>query len=378
MLFLSPIFRKIMKVSLEAFHYFNNNMNYLLAGILTIVMTVSSLNTNAQQLTFTTEQQLEQRYNNEIKSFWQQGKFSQFSGMEQVSIHYAQFISPQNQQCLVLVPGRSEGYLKYQELAYDLTNAGFNLFIIDHRGQGISQRMQSDPHKGYVALFDHYSDDLHYFVENIVKTQCPEQSIYLLAHSMGGAISARYMQRYETPIKAAVLASPMIAINGGGIPTWLAEFIINSGDKLSKWFSQDSWYFLGQGGYESTPFADNKLMQSRLRYQLFTNLYESTPKLQLGGVTYRWLQEAVKVNKDLFTDIDNLKTPTLVLQAGSDTVVDNSAQDAFCQALHATYEHSCPDGKPLVIEGARHEIFFELDNYRNQGLNETLNWFSRH
>ncbi len=374
MLVFSTKLRNIM----QAFHNINNNMKDLLAGLLAISMTLISVTASAMSSpwSITSEQELTTRYEREIKSFWQTGQFSQFSGVDDINIRYAQFVSPDRDKCLVLVPGRSEGYLKYQELAFDLTNAGYNLFIIDHRGQGLSGRMQADQHKGYVAMFDHYSDDLHYFVSNIVQTQC-QQDIYLLAHSMGGAISARYMQRYQTPIKAAVLASPMIAINSGGIPNWLGEFIISGGDTLSKWLSNDSWYFLGQDGYSSRPFADNALMQSSVRYEIFTNLYQSTPELQLGGVTFRWLDEAVKANKDIFADINKLTTPTLVLQAGSDTVVDNGAQDDFCRALHAAHPQSCPNGKPEVIAGARHEIFFELDEYRVDGIVKTLNWFEQ-
>lgn len=374
MLFFSTKLRNIN----VTFQNINNNMKDLLAGLLTITMTLISVEAAAMRSpwSITSEQELSQRYEKEIKSFWQTGQFSQFSGVDAVNIRYAQFVSPNRNKCLVLVPGRSEGYLKYQELAFDLTNAGYNLFIIDHRGQGLSGRMQEDLHKGYVATFDHYSDDLHYFVSNVVQTQC-QQDIYLLAHSMGGAISARYMQRYQTPIKAAVLASPMIAINSGGIPNWLGELIISSGDTLAKWLSDDSWYFLGQNGYSNKPFDNNPLMQSRIRYEIFTNLYQSTPELQLGGVTFRWLNEAIKVNKDIFADIGKLTTPTLVLQAGSDTVVDNRAQNDFCRALHTVHPQSCPDGKPEVIAGARHEIFFELDEYRIDGIVKTLNWFEQ-
>jgi len=346
----------------------------LLIGIIfTVITTLTAL---AQKMGISTESGLMERYQTEIKSFWQTGHFSSFSGIDGVEIHFAQFTSQTRDKCLLLVPGRSEGYLKYQELAFDLTNLGFNLFIIDHRGQGLSERMLTDSHKGFVEHFDHYSDDLNVFVENIVQPQCGE-NIYLLAHSMGGAISIRYLQRYITPIKAAVLSSPMIAINRGGLPLWLAESVITLGNSTSNLISDESWYFFGQGQYENKAFNDNPLMQSEIRYQLFTELYEKHPKLQLGGVTFRWLKEALRVRDDLFIDIDKLTTPTLVIQAGDDSVVDNLAQNHFCQQLHQRYHYSCPTGKPLVIKNAKHEIFFEQDKYRLQGLEHALDWFNR-
>lgn len=346
----------------------------LLFRLFLLFMTKSTI---ASTLPISLEAGLTERYKNEINTFWQQGNFNSFEGVDAIDIRYAEFVSPHRDKCIVIVSGRSEGYLKYKELSYDLANQGYNLFLIDHRGQGLSGKMLSNRHKGFVASFDHYSDDLHTFVETIVKPQC-QQDIFLLAHSMGGAISARYMQRYQTPITAAVLASPMIAINSGGIPQWLAKLIISTGDSLSKLISDEAWYFLGQGDYKTIAFEQNKLMQSGTRYQIFTDLYQQESKLQLGGVTYHWLQEALNANKALFNDISKLETPVTIIQAGADTVVDNQAQHDFCQALHQQHTHSCPSGKPIVIDNALHEIFFESDQYRLQGIEATLNWFNRH
>ncbi|WP_448212658.1 alpha/beta fold hydrolase [Colwellia sp. MEBiC06753] len=350
-------------------------MNILPIGIFLIAMSTTAV--FATSTPYTSETELPQRYSNEIKQHWQTGHFSSFKGVDQVDIHYAQFQSPAANQCIVLVPGRSEGYLKYQELAYDIAQQGFDLFIIDHRGQGLSGRMLNNKFKGYVELFDDYSTDLHQFIDTIVRPACHNE-LYLLAHSMGGAISARYLQRFISPVKAAVLSSPMIAINSGGLPLWLSKLVINTGDTLSQLLANQPWYFVGQDDYKTKAFEDNQLSHSIIRYQIFTKLYQATPELQLGGVTFHWLKEALKANEDIFDDIDKLKTPTLVLQAGSDTVVDNSAQDQFCQQLHQNFSYSCPGGKPIVIKGARHEILFEIDSYRQQGLDQILAWFTQH
>ncbi|WP_254555300.1 alpha/beta fold hydrolase, partial [Salmonella enterica] len=58
---------------------------------------------------------------------------------------------------IVICPGRIESYVKYDELAYDLFHLGFDIFIIDPRGQGRSGRMLSDPHRGPV---DHFHDSV--------------------------------------------------------------------------------------------------------------------------------------------------------------------------------------------------------------------------
>ena len=308
--------------------------------------------------------------------FWETGTFSSFGGKDNVRINYASFTSPAHAQCIILVPGRSEGYLKYKELSEEFFNQGYDIHIIDHRGQGISQRMTSNPHKGYVKNFDDYSEDLHQFVKLVSQNSC--QTTFLLAHSMGGAIAARYLQQYDTPITAAVFASPMIAINSGGLPTWLAQGIISTGITLNKLFSHEPWYFLGQGDYQPTPFSENVLTHSAERYKTFADLYQQTPEIQLGGVTFHWLGEAVKANKDIFADIEKLTTPTIVLQSGSDKIVDNLAQTDFCRALHHAHPHSCPTGDVISINAAHHELFFEEDKYRAAAIKQVLTWFSQH
>ena len=343
---------------------------------------------------FTTENQLNSRLNNEIKALWQQGVFDHFSGVKNTRINYVSFVkkfpskndlmhnSEEKRECLVIVPGRSEGYLKYKELSYDLYQLGFDIFIIDHRGQGISERLLPNGHKGYVESFEDYSEDLNTFINNIVIPQCNYKP-YLLAHSMGGLISSRYLQKYPTTIKAAVLSSPMIAINSGGLPTWLAKALIYSTEQLNQWFSDEPWYFLGQGdvkvdAYHKKSFANNPLMQSELRYQNFAKTYQSTPEIQLGGVTVHWLEQALIAEKIVFENLQSLRTPTLVLQAAADSIVDNDAQNEFCNQLHQLHPSSCPDGKPIVINNARHELFFESDRYRDQALKHMLNWFKKY
>ncbi len=330
---------------------------------------------HGQSLTVDSELMAAQKV--QIAEHWQNGEFSSFTGKDNVRINYASFTNDSHRKSIILVPGRTEGYLKYKELNFELFNQGYDIHIIDHRGQGISGRMTQEPHKGYVKHFDDYTEDLQQFVT--IVSQKPNQKKYLLAHSMGGAIAARYLQRYQDHnISAAMLASPMIAVNSGGIPLWLAQGLINSGDALNNLVSDEPWYFLGQGNYAATAFEQNQLTHSQIRYQIFSELYQQTPELQLGGVTFHWLRQAIKANHDIFADIDKLTTPTMVLQAGADTVVDNSAQDSFCQALHQTYSYSCSNGKPIRIEGAYHELFFELDQYRTPAIEHVLEWFDSH
>ena len=330
----------------------------------------------------TSEQTLEQSFNKEIAEFWQTGHFDSFPGKDEVRINYAYFIHKQECPDLVIVQGRSEGYLKYKELAFDLFHQGYNIFLIDHRGQGISQRMLDNPKKGYVKRFDDYSEDLHRFITEVVNKAGTAQNSsvkpFVLAHSMGSAITVRLLQLYPDCIQAAVLASPMIGINTGLIPHWLATVLVGTGLRLNNCLGGQPWYFLGQGDHQFGAFAVNPLTHSKLRYQLLRDAYQQYPDMKLGGVTTHWLHQAFETNKKMFQQLANLSVPILVLQSGKDIIVDNSEQNRFCRELNKLKPFSCPDGKAITLDGAKHELFFESDKYRTPAITHALNWFNRH
>ncbi len=353
-----------------------------------IIFALVGFMTKANDNRFTTESQLASRYEGEIADFWLKGEFAHFSGVKDTRINYAAFLHKESNEdlahnkCLVISSGRSEGYLKYKELSFDLYNLGFNVFLLDHRGQGLSERALENPHKGYVENFQYYVDDLAIFIKGIVNSHCTfdgkTHKPYLLAHSMGGAIAARYLQDHPDSIQAAVLSSPMLGFNGGAIPDGIAKLLIKATAKINHWFDDTPWYFIGHKDYAHSEFANNLLMHSQLRYQQFSELYRETPEIQLGGITINWLTESIAALETIFAKVSKITTPTLVMQSGNDSIVNNQAQNDFCQQLHALQPQSCPNGKPLVIADAYHELFFESDIYRNQALTAVVNWLELH
>lgn len=326
---------------------------------------------------FSSEQQLTENLATVIADFWQTGHFSHFKGVDQVRINYVYFINAAHSKKIIIVPGRCESYLKYQELSYDLFLQGYNVFIIDHRGQGLSQRLQKNLHKGYVTHFQDYVTDLKYFIEEI-SVKVDKTTTFILAHSMGAAIATRYLQEKTISINAALLASPMFGFNTGSLPKYFTQKLIQIANFINKKVSEHAWYFFGQKNYHTITFEKNHLTHSKQRYSAFANLYQTTPDLQLGGVTLQWLIEGIEAQKAILDNLEQITTPLLVLQAKEDTVINNQAQHIFCQQLNNIKPQYCTSTEPVIIEGAYHELFFETDTIRNQAINHCLAWFSLH
>jgi lysophospholipase len=311
---------------------------------------------------------------NELDHFWESGGFRFFKGKDELSIHYAHFDNGANSSVIVISPGRCESYLKYRENIFDLYQSGYSIFILDHRGQGLSERLLSNSYKGYVNNFDDYANDLHYFITTIVIPYSGGRLPFLLAHSMGCAISLRMFQLYPNVINKAALLSPMISIKTGVLPNLLAIYIITLAEKVNQLLSRRPWYFLAQTDYRAKPFKNNKLTHCEKRYEHFIKTYNNNHKVQLGGVTIHWLYEALNTEHKIFSDLNKVNTPLCIFQAGNDSIVENKKQNEFCKQLHNISPQLTTE-TPIVIQGALHELLFEIDDIRSETLTKVIHFF---
>ncbi|MDP5214375.1 alpha/beta fold hydrolase [Pseudoalteromonas tunicata] len=296
----------------------------------------------------------------EINLFWQQQVVQDKLLLSDHTLHYAYVIPAQAIQAVVISSGRIESLLKYQELIWELAQNNYAVFIIDHRGQGLSSRDLVNPHKGYIADFKNYTDDFSLFNQQIVDSLWHGKK-YLLAHSMGSAIATLYLDHYPHRFSKVALCGPMFGIDLGKAPAWLAKGLTQTFNRLGA----GKRYFIDQGDYLAKPFSENELTTSALRYQLFRQTYQANPVVQLGGVTVAWLNAAF-IAMEKLSKI-NLTLPTLVLQAGADSIVDNSAQNAWLSHnKHAQLK---------CFEQAKHELLSEQDKIRTPVMTAIYEFF---
>jgi len=304
-----------------------------------------------------------------LLDFWQQREEDEFVGVDNVPIRYVRFTSAQHDKVILFSPGRIESYVKYPELIYDLFHCGYDVIVIDHRGQGRSGRLLQDPHRGYVASFDDYVDDLETLYLKEVATRHYRHR-YALAHSMGGAILALMLARKTVAFDAAALVAPMLGVPLP-LPPWLSQRILDWVEKSPKFRKS---YAVGTGKWRPRPFSLNHVTHSRERYRRNLRFYADDPGLRVGGPTYHWVRESVLAGQSILRKASGISTPLLLLQAGEESVVDNNAQALFCQEMIAA-DQPC---ESRMIAGARHEILFEQDRMRAEALEAITTFFSRH
>lgn len=315
------------------------------------------------------ETELPQLTVQQITPFWQQQVIKgTLKAKDGLPLAYAYVAPPQAKATILLVQGRTEAYLKYQEVMFDWVNQGYAVFTLDHRGQGLSGRMLPDPEKGHVDHFSQYAEDQAAFLTEIVR---PNQRgpLLLYAHSMGGAVAVQLLASQPDSFQAAVLSSPMMAPNatvlfgerdGCGLSTLLG------------WTCTDCYAGFADQPYNDQAFSENILTRSEIRYQQFRAVFRQTPQARLGGPTWQWLAEACDVASEMPSLATQLKTPVLMLQAGDEQAVSNDAQQQFCQQLGGlcTELHAYP--------GALHELLFERDAIRNDVFQRVDAFYTAH
>jgi lysophospholipase len=317
------------------------------------------------------------RFANEVQPLWDQRlKRDHFSGVGGLKLAYASIALPQERGAVVIVNGRTESFLKYQEVVADLVRQGYSVYTYDHRGQGFSERLlPEEPQKGHVRRFDDYVDDLQTFVDTVVK-RTPHTRLFALAHSMGGAIVTRHLERFPGTFAAAALSSPMHQPNAK---------IIFSADSSCAWFKLSGWAFSSAwAGFVARPYAhkaydsaSNIYTHSPQRWERVLQGEAEHPEVKLGGPTRGWADEACTASDDMIDEARLVTTPVLVLQAGDDAAVTREGQDRFCAALDQAGQNRCETGKPVRFEGARHELLIESDAFRVPAMNAILDFFAR-
>ena len=316
------------------------------------------------QFVLCSEDNLISKYVNIIQPFWLDNvHHGMFKGVGGIDIAYAYVLHPQALGSVVISSGRIESLIKYKEVVYDLYKNRYSEFIHDHRGQGLSGRMLTNPQIGYVENFAEYVTDFKMFIDKVV-TQKTLHKPNLLCHSMGGAIGCLTILHFPKLFKKVVFSAPMFGIRPA-LPNWFANLLINLHGTVNK----HTDYFFGQKDYDIALFAVNELTHSESRYQIFRQEYQATPELQLGGVSGHWLRMATHAMHEIEQNVHRFPVSALVIQAGADQIVDNKRQSrVVARMAHAELK---------VIQGSKHELLQEQDKFRVPCLNAILEFFSK-
>jgi lysophospholipase len=305
------------------------------------------------------EENYREEYARTVLPFLQSGERMGFRGADGTILAGVAFHHPQARGAVVIVSGRTESWFQYGEIFYDLYQMGYSSFSYDHRGQGFSPRLGTqNPQIGHVEDFADYALDLDRFVKEVVTPRTsPTEKLFLLGHSMGGAVAADYLANFTSPFASAALSAPMLQINTDPYPEPVASAITGGAILVG----QGAEYALGKTDRDpDAPFETNEVTGSEARYWMMMEAVRLYPEIALGGPSSRWVCESIAATHRIRAEMKRIEIPMLVFQAGHDTIVKPNGQDAGCRrAKNCTRLH---------IAEAKHDLLMESDPIRNRVL----------
>lgn len=242
--------------------------------------------------------------------------------------------------------GAGEHCGRYDELAQMLKRLDMLVFAHDHVGHG-----QSEGERMVVSDFQVFVRDLLQHV-NTVQKDYPEIPVFLLGHSMGGAISILAAAERQTHFSGMILISPLILANPESASTLkvLAAKLLN--------FVLPN---ISLGRIDSSVLSRNKTEVDR---------YNSDPLICHAGVKVCFGIQLLNAVSRVERAMPRLTLPILLLQGSADRLCDS-------KGAYLLMESSPSQDKTLkMYEGAYHVLHKELPEVTNSVLYEINTWVS--
>jgi lysophospholipase len=272
---------------------------------------------------------------------------------------------------IVLAPGRREFIeKKYFELGPELLARGYRLIFFEWRGQGLSTRYLVDDkrQRDHAADFVHHIEDFQRFHTAII---APNQigKLILHGHSMGSHLLLLWLSgQAKVAVAGAFLTAPMVALAGP---------LAHASSNLISWGACKFGYGSDYGpmqydyGNEDRAFAGNPLTHDPDRFTILDKYFSAYPDMTVGGVTWDWLQAAIKSMYSLQRRslLDNIRVPVLSLVGNEDQV---TSPDAIVR-----YLNMIPKAETIILPGARHDVMNEISTVRDEAWRQIDGFLKR-
>jgi lysophospholipase len=242
---------------------------------------------------------------------------------------------------VALVHGYGEHLGRHSEVTKALSDAGYAVHLLDVRGHG-----QSGGKRAYCDKFDDYLSDLELFLARIHE-QAAGAPVFLLGHSHGALIAARYLLDKPEAVKGAILSSPYFRLKlpVSPIKVWLGRAVAS--------------------------FLPSLPMKNELKPEQFThdvsiqNATKADP-LFLQFATPRWFLESTAAQEVVLRRATEFVSPFLMIFGGADPVADPSAGKQFFE------QATSKDKQFKQYDGLLHELFHEPE--RDLIFRDVLGW----
>ncbi len=260
-------------------------------------------------------------------------------------LHQQTWLGDAPKAAIVLVHGLGEHSARYEHVAERFTATGYDIHTYDLRGHG-----RSEGERTYIEDIKEHTGDLDRFV-TAVRSRTANLPLFLLGHSMGGAISARFLIDGDRGLRGAILSAP--AVRRAGILGKPLEAIFM--------FFAQRWPHFHAPAIKGERVTRDPDMASR---------YDADPLVDHAGVTIGTFAAIVRGTREIDARSNEILLPVLLAHGTKDKLVKHIASERLHERVGSQ------DKTLKIYEGLYHEILNEPE--REQVMQDMLDWLDAH
>ncbi|MCF7801916.1 MAG: lysophospholipase [Candidatus Marinimicrobia bacterium] len=245
---------------------------------------------------------------------------------------------------VIIVHGIAEHSGRYAHVAECLCQNRIAVETFDLRGHG-----QSEGERIYIDRFSQFLNDLEHFILE-VRRRYPSGPLYLLGHSMGGAIVTDFiLERHVVDLSGILLSSPAVKV-GRDVP----GIVVALSSVISLLLPHQSTVTLDSAGISRDPVVVQK--------------YDSDPLNFRGAIPARTGAELIKTQKYIMRHAEKFTYPVLVMYGTGDTIVEPEGSKLLFNKIQSE------DKTLKAYDGFYHEILNDPEKQRV--LDDMLEWLN--
>lgn len=259
---------------------------------------------------------------------------------------HEEFPKEEIKACLLIVHGAGEHAERHLEVAKFFAAAGYYVGMGDLPGYG-----RTTGRRGHIDTFQTYIDTVGLWAHKL-QARFPDVPRFILGHSMGGLITACFIQlQSDTMWNGVLLSSPCLAL-ALPVPAWKKSLA----SLLERW-----WPTLRlHNGIDSHDLCSDPAVRAH---------YKDDPLIE-NKVSVKWFCELQQAMERVHKEVAQFNAPVWIIQGGADRIVDPAATRCWYEQLHVQ------DKQLVWVPDGYHELLQDFG--KRERMEEMLAWTENH